>query len=102
MFSVAKMSERKTERSGANNDRTLSVHRFSGMVGPGLVSMSPERKMRMANIICKSTVFDMRDCFEKEKRMLGKNLNERTECDMVRNKWHEEGKYQRQCRLVRI
>jgi len=59
MFSVAKMSERKTERSGANNDRTLSVQRFSGMVGPGLVSMSPERKMRMANMEV--------DCFRCER-----------------------------------
>ena len=50
MFSVAKMSEMKTERSGANYDRTLRVQRFSGMVGPGLVSISPERKMSMANV----------------------------------------------------
>lgn len=50
MFSVAKISEIKTERSGANRDRTLRVQRFSGIVGPGLVSMSPERKIRMASI----------------------------------------------------
>ena len=48
IFSVVKMSEMKTERSGANSDRTLRVQRFKGMVGPGLVSISPERKMSMA------------------------------------------------------
>ena len=50
MFSVAKISEIKTERSGANRDRMLRVQRFNGIVGPGLVSMSPERKIRMVNI----------------------------------------------------
>ena len=59
-FSVAKISEMKTERSGANNDRTLSVQRFKGMVGPGLVSMSPERKMRMAVLV-------QVDCFRCER-----------------------------------
>ena len=59
IFSVAKISERKTERSGANNDRTLSVQIFSGMVGPGLVSISPESKKRMANMQV--------DCFRCER-----------------------------------
>ena len=50
IFSEAKMSEMKMERSGANKDRMLSVQRFKGMVGPGLVSMSPERKMSKVKI----------------------------------------------------
>ena len=47
----AKVSEMKTERSAANSDRMLSVQRFNWMDGPGLVSMSPERKTKTMRML---------------------------------------------------